>query len=146
MRLERASAVRGYHTPSFQFHKGAIRTINRLQIIFSVRVFQFHKGAIRTLISDHLRPPFAYFNSIKVRLELYLSWLLLKLIYFNSIKVRLERKAKIIMMTGTPTFQFHKGAIRTLKPADADADGTQFQFHKGAIRTFIHQSSNCLFV
>ena len=56
---------------------------------------------------------YAYFNSIKVRLELIvvLRFSIMH-IYFNSIKVRLELKGKISAKS-TVEFQFHKGAIRT---------------------------------
>ena len=75
---------------SFQFHKGAIRTV--LEVLYDVAflyfnsikvrleptgntdevdklTFQFHKGAIRTDILYRLHSPLCYFNSIKVRLE-----------------------------------------------------------------------------
>ena len=55
-----------------------------------------------------------YFNSIKVRLELGLRLMLLRLLlYFNSIKVRLELSA-VTSFKGKSLFQFHKGTIRTL--------------------------------
>ena len=53
---------------------------------------------------------------------------------FNSIKVRLEhydaggdKKA--------PSFQFHKGTIRTEELSPLLAEFVKFQFHKGTIRT-----------
>ena len=53
--------------------------------------FQFHKGTIRTAVLSDISDFVLYFNSIKVRLELYLdARKLLDIIYFNSIKVRLE--------------------------------------------------------
>ena len=75
--------------------------------------FQFHKGAIRTLLSTQKFLSKTYFNSIKVRLEL-LSPMIerSRVADFNSIKVRLE----LFSRSGMPTqhlFQFHKGAIRT---------------------------------
>ena len=54
--------------------------------------FQFHKGAIRTAGWYQVQSVRLHFNSIKVRLELYMA-----------------RKAK----ERAETFQFHKGAIRT---------------------------------
>ena len=55
------------------------------------------------------------FNSIKVRLELIvLMAVCLVLNYFNSIKVRLEPSKRFVFAADT-LFQFHKGAIRTLR-------------------------------
>ena len=56
-----------------------------------------------------------YFNSIKVRLE-RIAFKASSLLdsHFNSIKVRLELTVAGPMLD-TPTFQFHKGTIRTLK-------------------------------
>ena len=58
----------------------------------SFQLFQFHKGAIRTqVLQTEFTRPFHYFNSIKVRLEL---WKAIRgaapITHFNSIKVRLE--------------------------------------------------------
>ena len=55
----------------------------------------------------------AYFNSIKVQLELSTSMPYISYVdYFNSIKVQLEL---IAMKSGNllSRFQFHKGTIRT---------------------------------
>ena len=53
--------------------------------------FQFHKGAIRTMCHTTNRTIFEHFNSIKVRLEhSKVSSDSPKFDYFNSIKVRLE--------------------------------------------------------
>ena len=38
-------------------------------VALTLPTFQFHKGAIRTRISDMVKENPAYFNSIKVRLE-----------------------------------------------------------------------------
>ena len=75
----------------FQFHKGAIRTVNdtltscSLSSFNSIKVqleqildiltcgifrFQFHKGAIRTLSVIMFKTTYFSFNSIKVQLEL----------------------------------------------------------------------------
>ena len=96
--------------------------------------FQFHKGAIRTEQKMSIFCALIYFNSIKVRLELW---------YLRS-------------RAGYYRFQFHKGAIRTcmegrvfdelrdfnsikvrLEPLTYNVEdaSTAFQFHKGAIRT-----------
>ena len=48
--------------------------------------------------------------------------------------MRLERQ-KPIWLTGVIKFQFHKGAIRTLRKISQKALSMIFQFHKGAIRT-----------
>ena len=53
--------------------------------------FQFHKGAIRTVMDKLIIKRVLYFNSIKVRLELYNHYVSDSLQFdFNSIKVRLE--------------------------------------------------------
>ena len=119
--------------------------------------FQFHKGAIRTLLLLCYIFKNLYFNSIKVRLELTNDFILpAQRDNFNSIKVRLEPYNHLA--SGYQTlFQFHKGAIRTGVAFEFDAPNTdfnsikvrlerlssasstsgmnKFQFHKGAIRT-----------
>ena len=56
MRLELHLFNLPLFTCIFQFHKGAIRTINSLVVKDYPIKFQFHKGAIRTLGSpDDLR-------------------------------------------------------------------------------------------
>ena len=53
----------------FQFHKGTIRTLGRIDFASRSLIFQFHKGTIRTE-EDNARANIASnFNSIKVRLE-----------------------------------------------------------------------------
>ena len=55
------------------------------------------------------------FNSIKVRLELGRDTKdKVEYSYFNSIKVRLEHNTSIVTVNSS-TFQFHKGAIRTVE-------------------------------
>ena len=99
--------------------------------------FQFHKGTIRTVdhVQNHGKIP--YFNSIKVRLELFAfssyynarllfqfhkgtirtlilaSRLSVLKFYFNSIKVRLEPCYIVKENNQFAQFQFHKGTIRT---------------------------------
>ena len=98
--------------------------------------FQFHKGAIRTTYSDPCFSSFAHFNSIKVRLEHTFNFFSPKLnSYFNSIKVRLERSDLAADNLSESQFQFHKGAIRTIKAHFGVTPADKFQFHKGAIRT-----------
>ena len=53
----------------FQFHKGAIRTLQQEEICGLIVQFQFHKGAIRTNKSKQFDAMYEDFNSIKVRLE-----------------------------------------------------------------------------
>ena len=54
-------------------------------------MFQFHKGAIRTLNSESVNNGPEGFNSIKVRLELcHVITFRVYVDRFNSIKVRLE--------------------------------------------------------
>ena len=77
--------------PTFQFHKGTIRTrsvqsLDELSVLFQfhkgtirtnfvnvsgnhISVFQFHKGTIRTLKDTIFDLSVGNFNSIKVRLE-----------------------------------------------------------------------------
>ena len=57
----------------------------------NIRLFQFHKGTIRTSMGQQKYIQKNYFNSIKVRLELF-AWRsdCSSLSNFNSIKVRLE--------------------------------------------------------
>ena len=56
--------------------------------------------------------------------------------YFNSIKVRLK-----LLTTATteqaPTFQFHKGTIKTFLSEGACSSPQSFQFHKGTIKTLL---------
>ena len=54
--------------------------------------------------------------------------------HFNSIKVRLEQSV-VNLDLGKATFQFHKGAIRTVTNLPSGFAQGLFQFHKGAIRT-----------
>ena len=53
------------------------------------------------------------FNSIKVRLEQATLYAREEVSHFNSIKVRLEQTSKNHAKADCPSFQFHKGAIRT---------------------------------
>ena len=92
VRLEPTIHQRGEGMETFQFHKGAIRTLCTFPYFCLIRVFQFHKGAIRTE---------------------FLNLQQLKLTYFNSIKVRLEQNCTRIQILIIIIFQFHKGAIRT---------------------------------
>ena len=55
--------------------------------------------------------------------------------YFNSIKVRLELYNLFPHYLLLGRFQFHKGAIRTSKSGLNPLWRYLFQFHKGAIRT-----------
>ena len=119
----------------FQFHKGAIRTLNPGETIKLGYKFQFHKGAIRTSGGDSVLQINPDFNSIKVRLELQFKyWPKVQKVYFNSIKVRLEQPKKTTRRN-ISIFQFHKGAIRTPEGARGARRWLVFQFHKGAIRT-----------
>ena len=99
-----------------------------------------------------------YFNSIKVRLELVIGFLIMATLFlnFNSIKVRLE-PFWVFLPAFLATFQFHKGTIRTeclarllqvfrhfnsikvrlelIKLIAQILLELLFQFHKGTIRT-----------
>ena len=68
--------------------------------------------------------------------------------HFNSIKVRLELYVPSYEREGFCGFQFHKGAIRTWWRTPDFLRELEFQFHKGAIRTLAPQRafhSNFLF-
>ena len=76
-------------------------------------IFQFHKGAIETLNLLLLRGLLKSFNSIKVRLKLDLDTLdQRESATFNSIKVRLKHNSDATYCK-LRSFQFHKGAIET---------------------------------
>ena len=53
--------------------------------------------------------------------------------------MRLEQQSKKRHVPGPYSFQFHKGAIRTLQQQVTSLECTPFQFHKGAIRTELSQ-------
>ena len=60
----------------FQFHKGTIRTFRGKLKSSEYHLFQFHKGTIRTQAIKNVLDAEYDFNSIKVRLELNLLFLL----------------------------------------------------------------------
>ena len=75
------------------------------------------------------------FNSIKVRLKHCLPLVLVFLVLpFNSIKVRLKLDA-VVDLPLSVDFQFHKGAIETMRANTNLVRVQTFQFHKGAIET-----------
>ena len=97
--------------------------------------FQFHKGAIRTQQSLQSQQSTLNFNSIKVRLERKVpTHYHIVMMNFNSIKVRLELSSQLDQINFN-SFQFHKGAIRTEEAGLNPNLMMKFQFHKGAIRT-----------
>ena len=136
VRLELCCRLGSFFALWFQFHKGAIRTEDRLSRRGFQSEFQFHKGAIRTALSLLTHNALSDFNSIKVRLERPLFGLIGIIIPlfqfhkgairtctgcknaarlhrdFNSIKVRLEQPRGVCWLPEY-AFQFHKGAIRT---------------------------------
>ena len=92
VRLELSEIQSRIMLNEFQFHKGTIRTLLSWFSFEVLCLFQFHKGTIRTW--KRLRSPLlvcTYFNSIKVRLELFV----------------------VIINVRFKLFQFHKGTIRT---------------------------------
>ena len=119
----------------FQFHKGTIRTCSQNSPLYRLDIFQFHKGTIRTIDNDQFMIGSFIFQFHKGTIR---TWLLLRIMLlilnFNSIKVRLELVI-VHLMVKVSLFQFHKGTIRTSKPASEPALRTKFQFHKGTIRT-----------
>ena len=60
----------------FQFHKGTIRTTRQRYQASHHDEFQFHKGTIRTLMFAATLPSSTNFNSIKVRLEPFISFMI----------------------------------------------------------------------
>ena len=144
MRLELLEFISVLVSLLFQFHKGAIRTLQHSKAEIDFWRFQFHKGAIRTRCQCRRRNMLPYFNSIKVRLErcfITLPCLLFRLFQFhkgairtqfqkevlaplrnfNSIKVRLEHSTPISFTWAIVPFQFHKGAIRTSRSINTRA-------------------------
>ena len=97
--------------------------------------FQFHKGAIRTVEFSHLLGVELNFNSIKVRLELHIRLFFQVYIRdFNSIKVRLELHIRLFFQVYIRDFNSIKVRLEQLC-GESLAHGSLFQFHKGAIRT-----------
>ena len=125
------------HKGKLNFNSIKVRLKHALHFVkgFFARVFQFHKGTIKTMVRFVFLIYLANFNSIKVRLKLFV----LPLLLISCI------------------FQFHKGTIKTiifcavtllnhlnfnsikvrlkLNPAFALSNIAQFQFHKGTIKT-----------
>ena len=129
----------------FQFHKGAIRTLQ----------FQKKKDSLLNFNSIKVRlepcpDPHSYwwwcrnFNSIKVRLERLLDGKTrTAAINFNSIKVRLERL--LDGKTRTAAINFNSIKVRLeLKDFPKEQRYVVFQFHKGAIRTMMNFSGSPL--
>ena len=142
----------------FQFHKGAIKRPYKEGYRRPLRRFQFHKGAIKSrsfLFEDAAHDSF---NSIKVRLKDARSAEPIYARYgFNSIKVRLKAYRSIYECGIDSQFQFHKGAIKSVRlvsfiskvkvcfnsikvrlkdPCSVVLEEAEykFQFHKGAIK------------
>ena len=99
--------------PSFQFHKGTIKTIDPK---LSKRVFDnFNSIKVRLKLRNVVKEEVckADFNSIKVRLKLdSLHYDSEAKRNFNSIKVRLKPSYKFVSAS-VFQFQFHKGTIKT---------------------------------
>ena len=70
VRLELKDLKKEIDDVTFQFHKGTIRTEKIRRVKEAIEKFQFHKGTIRTAVRLCQDAKVAYFNSIKVRLEL----------------------------------------------------------------------------
>ena len=69
MRLEHSSAMSSIVYPSFQFHKGAIRTCIRLSSHIRNTSFNSIKVRLEQCARDSSSDKQKCFNSIKVRLE-----------------------------------------------------------------------------
>ena len=114
VRLERSSESAFVFIASFQFHKGAIRTITQLILGISYSHFNSIKVRLERIFTTIEPTQRSHFNSIKVRLEPNdFICPTCKRPHFNSIKVRLERKGSGRVFQPITSFQFHKGAIRT---------------------------------
>ena len=100
--------------------------------------FQFHKGTIKTIDPKLSKPVFDNFNSIKVRLKLrnVVKEEVCKA-DFNSIKVRLKRCYRPVRIYNKYLFQFHKGTIKTGIYINNLTFVIEFQFHKGTIKTLL---------
>ena len=87
------------------------------------------------------------FNSMKVRLKLYLLFRAFPtLLGFNSMKVRLKHKHGRPLWAD-PLFQFHEGPIKTFNFEVREHGLIMFQFHEGPIKTLFFLTSeqpNCV--
>ena len=142
--------------PSFQFHKGTIKTIDPK---LSKRVFDnFNSIKVRLKLRNVVKEEVckADFNSIKVRLKPSYKFVSASVFqfqfhkgtiktcvsrcicwwspYFNSIKVRLKPSLDILPIDFNG-FQFHKGTIKTSGRCILRNIYPEFQFHKGTIKT-----------
>ena len=98
--------------------------------------FQFHKGAIRTIFALEISYLLFHFNSIKVRLErARVSPELDIVVEFQFHKGAIRTSGETLAQGISSAFQFHKGAIRTDYSNQMLIINPEFQFHKGAIRT-----------
>ena len=104
----------------FQFHKGTIKTAKKNDSNHHTPLFQFHKGTIKTPRIYRGLPFYLYFNSIKVRLKLYLIK--------NSCSCCI--------------FQFHKGTIKTRKMS-FDVLTALKDFNSIKVRLKLEKSSLC---
>ena len=98
-------------------------------------LFQFHKGTIRTCSQRCLATKWCYFNSIKVRLELWGMWRVESGRQFQFHKGTIRTSIRRWPLSALPVFQFHKGTIRTGSRHRGLGNEPIFQFHKGTIRT-----------
>ena len=143
-------------SPSFQFHKGTIKTSPRSLSPLAWSYFNSIKVRLKRGIMDKKKYIDVYFNSIKVRLKpevvdyvfdmsqfqfhkgtiktLHHYKVLTKKRDFNSIKVRLKRLC-CRLCGRLSSFQFHKGTIKTTGECAPIVPPWRFQFHKGTIKT-----------
>ena len=98
----------------FQFHSGAIQTLDWLTEVFGGNKFQFHSGAIQTFLSDLKTLPGYKFQ-------------------FHSGAI--QTVPLIVLTRFSSWFQFHSGAIQTEDSLLDRRYETEFQFHSGAIQT-----------
>ena len=101
----------------FQYQKGAIKTEQHLPWRQPQRhQFQYQKGAIKTRHDGGRPAAHSDFNTKKVRLKHHLAYVVGDTIdHFNTKKVRLKLLGKFVKRAHDPSFQYQKGAIKTLE-------------------------------
>ena len=123
----------------FQFHKGSIKTLQRISSTAKGTVFQFHKGSIKTHLCANRKNHTCQFQFHKGSIKTRCRWAdgSLYAFYFNSIKVRLRPSNHGVLNPLSPDFNSIKVRLRRRKPQSSRNVWILFQFHKGSIKTVI---------
>ena len=79
------------------------------------------------------------FNSIKVRLKLYVMSAVLATMIFQFHKGTIKTDYLSVNTSLNNAFQFHKGTIKTEYGPTTLRPHYQFQFHKGTIKTAVDE-------